>query len=157
MKGRFRVITAGGNIDKDYQVGADNHGYDFEIGDPAWNAIAWRAKIPYAVTITEACRKDSLDMTDADRDHIRTLVTAAQEDKIIITHGTDTIHLTAEALAIIEGKTIVLTGAMLPEKFADTDAHFYVGMAVGAVLSLPPGVYIALYGEVVPWDEYVPR
>ena len=96
-------------------------------------------------------------MTDQDRNVISALAAIAEEDKIIITHGTDTIHVTAAELNIVKDKTIVLTRAMKPEKFADTDAHFNVGMAVGAILSLSPGVYIALYGEVVAWENFVPR
>jgi len=157
VKGRIRVITAGGTIDKDYNGNETNHGYNFEIGRPAWHSIAERAKIPYTVTTSEACRKDSLDMTDADRDLVVTLAEMAKEDRIIVTHGTDTIHVTAERLSHIAETTIVLTGAMKPAVFKDTDADFNVGMAVGAVMVLPPGVYIALYGKVVPWNQYTPR
>jgi L-asparaginase len=75
-------------------------------------------------------------------------------EKIVITHGTDTIHLTAKRLVFLKGKTIVVTGAMLPEKFYSSDAHFNLGMAVATVQIAKPGVYIALYGRVVPWDKY---
>lgn len=157
MKGRIRVITAGGTIDKDYLATEDNHGRNYEIAEPSWHAIAKRAKIPYAVTVREACRQDSLDMSDDDRDMVEAMTAAASEDKVVILHGTDTIHVTAERLSTIENKTIVLTGAMTPERFRDSDADFNVGMAIGAVFSLPPGIYIALYGEVVQWNEYIPR
>lgn len=156
MKGKFRVVTTGGTIDKGYAANEDHHGRNYEIGKPAWHAIAGRAKLPYAVTVREACHVDSLDMTDDDRDSIEVCVATAEEDRVIVTHGTDSIHVTAERLSTIKGKTIVLTGAMQPEKFKESDADFNVGLTVGAALSLPPGVYIALNGDVVPWDEFVP-
>ena len=96
-------------------------------------------------------------MDDHDRDEVKRMTQSADADKVIIMHGTDTIHVTAEHLSDIEGKVIVLTGAMTPERFRDSDADFNVGMAVGAVHCLPAGVYIALYGEVKRWDEFVPR
>jgi L-asparaginase len=153
----IRFIQAGGTIDKDYLATDENHGYNFVIGEAAWHAIQRRAGIPYAVSFTSACRKDSLDMDGYDREEIKGATLHTHEEKIVIMHGTDTIHVTAEYLSDIKGKTIVLTGAMTPERFRDSDADFNVGMAVGAVHCLPPGVYIALYGEVKPWDEFVPR
>ena len=81
---------------------------------------------------------------------MRAAVEAASQTRIIITHGTDTMGETAAALAGISGKTIVLTGAMLPEKFRDSDADFNLGMAIAAVRLSPPGVYVALNGTVTP-------
>ena len=156
MESKFRVVTTGGTIDKAYAATEDHHGRNYEIGEPAWHAIAARAKLPYVPIVREACRIDSLDMTSDHRDVIEVSVAAAMEDRVIVTHGTDSIHITAERLSTIKGKTIVLTGAMQPEKFKESDADFYVGVAVGAVLSLPPGVYIALNGDVVPWEEFEP-
>lgn len=153
----IRFIQAGGTIDKDYLATDENHGYNFVIGESAFHAISRRAGIPYAVGFTCACRKDSLDMDDSDRYVIQQIALDAREDKIVILHGTDTIHVTARRLVDIVGKTIVLTGAMTPERFRESDADFNVGMAVGAVQTLPPGVYIVLYGEVKRWDEYTPR
>lgn len=153
----IQFIQAGGTIDKDYLASDENHGYNFVIGEAAWHAIHRRAGIPYAVGFACACRKDSLDMDDHDRDEVKRMTQSADADKVIIMHGTDTIHVTAEHLSDIEGKVIVLTGAMTPERFRDSDADFNVGMAVGAVHCLPAGVYIALYGEVKRWDEFVPR
>jgi L-asparaginase len=72
-----------------------------------------------------------------------------------VTHGTDTIYKTAEVLADIKDKTIVLTGARLPEKFYDSEADFNLGMAVAGAQILPPGVYIALYGLITPWDKFI--
>ena len=153
----IRFIQAGGTIDKDYLANNADHGHNFVIGKSALPSIWRRAGAPYPTRFTCACQKDSLDMDDSDRKKIKQMATTAQEDKIIILHGTDTIHVTAGYLSDISGKTIVLTGAMIPELFRESDADFNVGMAVGAVHILPPGIYIALYGEVKRWDEFVPR
>lgn len=153
----FCVIQAGGTIDKNYLADDRNHGYNFVIGESAWHRICHRAGVPYAVEFTCACQKDSLDMDDDNRNDIKRIAASAHEDKVVILHGTDTIHVTAKHLSDITGKTIVLTGAMTPERFRESDADFNVGMAVGAVQTLPPGVYIVLYGEVKRWDEYKPR
>ena len=69
---------------------------------------------------------------------------------VVITHGTDTMSITAEALKDIKGKTIVLTGAMAPARFRETDAVFNIGCATGAVQAMPPGVYIAMNGQIFP-------
>lgn len=153
----IHFIQAGGTIDKDYLGNDENHGYNFMIGRPGCQSVLQRAGIPYEISFTRACQKDSLDMDDSDRNRVRDIVLACREERIIITHGTDTIKKTATTLSSIKNKVIVLTGAMKPEKFRDTDADFNIGMAVGAVHCLPNGVYIALYGEVKPWEEYVPR
>jgi L-asparaginase len=153
----IHFIQAGGTIDKDYLTDDDNRAYNFVIGDPAYRCITDRAEIPYPVGFTMACQKDSSDMDDQDRDTIRRIASEVAEDKIIIPHGTDTLHVTAEHLADISGKVIVLTGALKPERLRDSDADFNLGMAVGAIQCLPAGVYIALCGELKRWDEYIPR
>lgn len=150
-------VQVGGTIDKDYPQGETHHGYEFQIGEPAILSIMARAKCAHEWSHLPVLRKDSLDISDADRARVREMIDASGKEKIIVTHGTDTIHKTAEALSELQGKTIVLTGAMLPEKFRDSDADFNLGMAVGALQHLPPGVYIALYGQVLRWDEFVPR
>lgn len=150
-------IQTGGTIDKDYPQGEDNHGYEFKIEEPAFRSILGRVKPCFEVDVFLLLKKDSLDITEEDRDLILQSVQNIQNDKIVITHGTDTIHQTAEKLSVIKGKTIVLTGAMLPEKFRDSDAMFNLGMAVGAVQILEEGVYIALYGIVVPWYIFEKR
>lgn len=151
------VVQAGGTIDKDYLAAENHHGHNFTIGESAAHTIIERAGIPYRVEFISACMKDSLEMDDTDRQLVYDAVAGAEEDLIVVLHGTDTIHETAKLLSSIKGKTIVFTGAMRPERFRDSDADFNVGMAFGAVQHLTPGVYIALYGEVVWWDHYVPR
>jgi L-asparaginase len=95
-------------------------------------------------------RKDSLEMTADDRAAIRRACEEAPENLILVTHGTDTMCETAEALDGIPGKTIVLTGALAPARFRVTDAVFNLGLALGAVQSMAPGVYLAMNGTVFP-------
>jgi L-asparaginase len=97
---------------------------------------------------------DSLDMTEADRGVIATNCRDAPEPNVVITHGTDTIVETARALAsAVPGKTIVLTGAMIPIAFGSSDGLFNLGGALSVVQVLPPGVYIAMNGHVFDWDN----
>lgn len=147
-------VQAGGTIDKGYPQGKDNHGYGFVVGEPAFVSILKRARPAYGWTTQSVVRKDSLDMTDDDRELIKKAVAADNHYKVVVTHGTDTIKLTAEVLSEIPGKTIVLTGAYDPEKFRDSDADFNLGMAVAAVQCLPPGVYLALGGLVKKWSDF---
>jgi L-asparaginase len=93
-------------------------------------------------------QKDSLEVNDDDRQQLLDFVKADDADRYVITHGTDTMPQTAEKLAGIDGKTIVLTGALTPARFRTTDAVFNVGMAVAAVQTCAPGVYIAMNGQV---------
>ena len=102
----------------------------------------------------EVCRKDSTELTNQDRALlVSTLVNdVVRTDRIIITHGSDTIIETADFISRddrLKNKTIVLTGSMRPQKFRDTDAAFNIGVAVGAVHILPPGVYVAMCGAVI--------
>ncbi len=97
---------------------------------------------------------DSLDMTAQDRELIVHQCIQCEEDKIIITHGTDTMAITAKVLAEnIKNKTIVLTGAMIPIKFGSSDGLFNLGSALAFVQSLPPGVYVAMNGRYFNWNN----
>lgn len=140
-------IQTGGSIDKDYPK--VTKGYAFEITTPAVERIAIRARAGFSYDIIELLKKDSMDITDSDRQLIYTTCQETKFDKIIITHGTDTMIQTAKLLESIPGKTIVLTGSMAPEKFRETDADFNVGSAIGALSALPNGTYIAMHGRVV--------
>jgi len=106
------------------------------------------AHVTAEVTVEPVLAKDSLELSDADRALIRERVAACESDRILITHGTDTMVETAKTLAGIAGKTIVLTGSMQPARFRNTDAVFNVGFALGVVQVLPPGVYLAINGRV---------
>ena len=97
---------------------------------------------------------DSLEMTDEDRQIILDHCLKAREDKIVITHGTDTMEVTAQALgATIRDKTIVLTGAMIPYKFGSSDGLFNLGSALAFAQTLPHGVYIAMNGKCLLWNN----
>jgi L-asparaginase len=95
-------------------------------------------------------RKDSLHITAEDRELLRAAIAAQPTRHVLVTHGTDTMVDTAKVLSTIADKTIVLTGALNPARFRGSDAEFNIGTAVGAVQSLPPGVYIAMNGRI--WD-----
>ena len=138
------VLTTGGTIDKNYFDALS----EYQIVDSGIPALLKEARAALAFRIEEVCRKDSLELTDADRAEIARRVAAAPETRIVITHGTDTMTDTAKALAGIAGKTVVLTGALSPARFAETDAPFNLGMAFAAAQVAAPGVYIAMSGQV---------
>lgn len=146
-------IQTGGTIDKDYEMTEKNHGYNFEISKPAVRAIMERVKPKFNFKIISVTKKDSLDLTAADRRKIYQECKNTKSNKIIITHGTDTFLKTAKALNQIKNKVIILTGAMKPERFQDSDAMFNVGTAIGAIKFLPNGVYIAMNGIISKWNE----
>ena len=141
-------IQTGGTIDKDYPRLIK--GFAFEITVPAVKRILPRVNPVFDYTVKSVLRKDSQDITDKDRQKIVAACMSAAADKIIVMHGTDTMIETATALAGVQDKVIVLTGAMRPEKFSDSDAPFNIGVAVGAVQVLRPGVYVAMNGCVYP-------
>ena len=141
---RIIIFTTGGTIDKVY---FDAKG-GYEVGGPVVRQVLEHARASADTPVVELLRKDSLDMTAADRAAIRAAVAAAGQERVIITHGTDTMVETARALQDLPGRTIVLTGALQPGRFSDSDAPFNLGMALAAVQLLPPGVYIAANGRV---------
>lgn len=149
----IHLIQTGGTIDKDYPEGPG--AYSFEIGEPAFKRITQRSaaeNIHWSVDVV--CRKDSQELDDVDRTAIYISCEHAQGDRIIVTHGTDTMLDTAAALIGLGSfKTIVLTGAVRPERFRDSDADFNFGMAVAAVQLCHPGVYIVMNGLIIPWEE----
>ncbi len=151
---KITFIQTGGTIDKDYPQRETDHGYEFKIAEPAFNFILKKVKPDFEYEVISILKKDSLDIMEEDREKIYSVVNSLENDKIVITHGTDTIQKTAEKLSYIQNKTIILTGAMLPEKFCNSDADFNIGMATGVVQTLDKGVYIALYGEVCSWDKF---
>jgi len=144
-------IGAGGSIDKDYPRKAQT--YSFEIGEPTVKEILESVRLSFDYEIVSVLKKDSLDMAEADRKKIYDACNEADADKIIITHGTDTMVKTAEVLDSIKGKLIILTGSAVPSKFRNTDAPFNIGVAVGALDLLKNGVYIAMNGHIFEWDK----
>ena len=139
----IEIITTGGTIDKVYFDAKSS----FEIGDPQIGEVLQDANLTVEYQITPLLRKDSLDLTDADRQLIRKSVLESSADQIVITHGTDTMVDTANFLKGIAGKTIVLTGAMQPARFRFTDAIYNIASAITAVQLLPEGAWIAMNGQ----------
>lgn len=146
---RIQILTTGGTIDKVY---FDAKG-GYQVGAPMVREILAQGRVALEVDIVELLRKDSLEMTDADREQIRLAVSNSPALHFVLTHGTDTMVETARALQKVAGKTVVLTGALQPGRFADSDAPFNLGMAIAAVQTLAPGVYIAANGQVFAADK----
>jgi L-asparaginase len=142
---KIKFFTTGGTIDKVYFDAKS----EYEVGPPQVREVLREANITFEFEVESILRKDSLDLTEADRQLVRQRVAADPTERIIVTHGTDTMVQTALSLAGIPDKTIVLTGSMQPAKFRVTDAGFNIGTAIGAVQSLPPGVYLAMNGRVL--------
>lgn len=143
------VITTGGTIDKAYFDALST----YQIGEPAVKRVLEVARVTTEFRIVELLRKDSLDLTDQDRKALYETIVSLDATRIVITHGTDTMTDTARVLAAVPGKTMVLTGALSPARFAESDATFNLGMAFAAVQTLPAGVYVAMSGRVFRGDE----
>ncbi len=147
----IRILVTGGTFDKDYDE--RNGRLFFKDSHLAEMLRLGRSRVD--VTIRTVMMLDSLEMTDADRALIVQNCAQSPEDRIVITHGTDTMTDTAAAIAAagVSGKTIVLTGAMIPYAFGSSDGLFNLGSALSFVQVLPPGVYIAMNGKAFPWDR----
>ena len=148
---KITFIQTGGTIDKDYP--RTTKGYAFEITEPAVKRILEKLNPSFDYEIIPLLQKDSLDLTDDDRELLVNACREIESNLIIITHGTDTMIKTAEQLQNMKGKIIVLAGAFRPERFSDSDADINLGIAIGAIQSLVPGVYIAMSGLVLPYDR----
>jgi L-asparaginase len=152
-------IQTGGTIDKDYP--RSTGGYAFEFGEPATIRIVDRLQPSFTHKVVTAFQKDSLEVTDDDRHTLVELIAKSDEDRIIVTHGTDTMIETAKYLLdaittnmIPCNKTVVLTGAMRPERFSNSDAPINLGAAIAAVQLIPTGsVYVTMHGIVRPANE----
>jgi L-asparaginase len=140
------ILTTGGTIDKIY---FDDKS-DYQVGEPQIGRILRELGVVIPFTVVPVMRKDSLHIDAQDRELLKQTIASHPETHVLITHGTDTMVETARVLAAIPGKTMVLTGALNPASFRGSDAEFNIGTAVGAVQSLPPGVYIAMNGRI--WD-----
>jgi len=140
-------IQTGGTIDKDYP--RTTKGWAFEFGEPATKRILEKLKPSFEYEVITAFQKDSLDINDNDREKLVDLITHQDNDKIIITHGTDTMIETASYLGNkVRNKLIIITGAMLPERFNNSEAPVNLGCAIAAVNLLEKGIYIAMHGIV---------
>ena len=140
------VVTTGGTIDKVY---FDDKS-DYQVGEPQIGRILEELGVAFRFTVVPLLRKDSLHITQAERELLRDAIAAQPARHVLVTHGTDSMVETAKVLSALTDRTIVLTGALNPARFRGSDAEFNIGTAVGAVQSLPPGVYIAMNGRI--WD-----
>jgi L-asparaginase len=144
-----KILAAGGTIDKVYFDAKS----DYQVGPPNILTVLNSLNLGFEYIVESVLRKDSLDLTEEDRSAIHAAVTKDTADRIVITHGTDTMVETARHLADIKGKTVVLTGALEPALFKTSDAVFNIGCAVAAVQTLKPGIYVAMNGRVFPNDR----
>lgn len=146
---KIKFITTGGTIDKVYFDARS----EYDVGPPQVLEILRDALVTFDFDVESVLRKDSLAMTLEDRLLIRARVEADPCDRVIVTHGTDTMVETARVLQGIAGKTVVLTGAIQPARFRVTDAVFNIGMAIAAVQTLPHGIWVAMNGRIFGSDR----
>ena len=141
---RITILTCGGTIDKIYFDAKS----DYQVGDPNIKVVLDGLCLAVDYRVVSLLRKDSLDMTDADRQLIADAVRSAPDRHVVITHGTDTMVQTARAITGIGDKVVVLTGAIQPAMFVTSDAVFNIGCAIAAAQTCAPGVYIAMNGRI---------
>ena len=141
---RIKIFTTGGSLDKGYSTRESA----FVVQEPRIEEILAEGNVTFEYEIESLFRKDSLEIGLGDREVIVEAVKSEPCERILITHGTDTMPETGQRLSSIPGKTIVLTGAMQPASFKHTDAHFNIGFALAVLQTLPHGVYIAMNGSV---------
>lgn len=145
----IRIFTVGGTIDKIYFDAKSS----YEVGPPNITEVLSGLSLNLDYEVVSLMQKDSLEMTYADREAIRQAVTASPKNEIVITHGTDTMVDTARVLHTIPNKTIVLTGALSPALFKNSDAMFNIGAALTAAQTKLAGVYIAMNGVIFDYDK----
>jgi L-asparaginase len=149
---RIRILATGGTFDKEYnELTGELFFKATHIGD-----MLALGRCHLDVEIDTLMMIDSLQMTGADRESILTRCREVPEPRIVITHGTDTMPETAAVLGeglASAGKTVVLTGAMVPYKFGSSDGMFNLGTAMAFVQTLAPGVYVAMNGRCFPWHS----
>jgi len=143
------VLTTGGTIDKQYFDALSQ----YQIVDTVIAKLLEIARVSHPYRLEEVLRKDSIEVTDADRAHLVEYVRQTESSRIVITHGTDTMVLTGRALSVIADKTVVLTGALTPARFSESDAAFNLGMAFATAQIAPAGIYITVNGSVFRPEE----
>ena len=148
-----RILITGGTFDKEYnELTGELYFKDSHLAE-----MLTLGRCTVEVKLETMMMVDSLRMTAADRQGILTGCLRSAERRIVVTHGTDTMVDTAGTLGLagVPGKTIVLTGAMVPYKFGSSDGLFNLGSALAFAQVLPPGVYVAMNGRCFPWDRVV--
>jgi len=146
----IRVLVTGGTFDKEY----DELSGRLFFRDTHLPEMLRRGRCRLDLAVEPLMMKDSLDMSEADRRAVVERCRGCPEARVLITHGTDTMADTARALhGAAPGKTIVLTGAMIPYAFGSSDGLFNLGSALSFAQVLPPGVYVAMNGRFFPGDR----
>jgi L-asparaginase len=147
---RIKLFLTGGTFDKEYnELTGELFFKDTHL--PEMLALG-RCRLN--VDVRTLMMVDSLCMTDDDREVIARNCLKADVDRIVITHGTDTMVETARVIAdAVKDKTIILTGAMIPYKFGSSDGLFNLGSSLAFVQTLGPGVYISMNGRYFDWDK----
>jgi L-asparaginase len=147
---RIKIFVTGGTFDKEYnELTGELFFQDTHIRD-----MLKLGRCLLHVDVEVLMMIDSLQMTDANRELILRRCRECPEDRIVITHGTDTMEQTAEVLGeSVREKTVVMTGAMVPYQFGSSDGMFNLGTALGFVQALDPGVYVAMNGQCFPWHS----
>ena len=140
----IKIFTTGGTFDKIYFDAKSK----FHIGDTVIGALLEEANVDFDYEIETLLKKDSIEMDETDRELIRKAVAGVQYHRILITHGTDSMVETAQALLGITDKTVVLFGAMQPARMRYSDAMYNLGVASAAVQLLPAGIYLAMNGKI---------
>ncbi len=140
----LKIITTGGTIDKLYFDDLS----EYQIGQPIIGELLNAFHVNFEFEVVSLLKKDSLHITDEDRELIRGVIEAAPERHFLITHGTDTMIETAKHLAQVKDKVMVLTGALMPARFNSSDAVFNIGCAIGALQTLQPGAWVAMNGRI---------
>jgi len=148
-KMKIKFFTTGGTIDKVYF----DKKSDYQVGEPNIKSIIHEMNVAFEYEFESILKKDSLDLTDADRQFIFDTISSDEHQHIIVTHGTDTMIQTAQKLQMIPDKVIVLTGAIEPAGFKSSDAVFNIGTAIAAVQILLHGTYIAMSGCIFQPDR----
>ncbi len=149
---KITFIQTGGTIDKDYPH--TTKGWAFEFGEPATNRILEKLDPSFEYNVITSCQKDSLEITDNDRQKLTDIINHQTGSKFIVTHGTDTMIETAEFLSKqIKNKLIVITGAMRPERFRNSDAETNIGCAIATANLMENGIFIAMHGIVKDYNE----
>ncbi|MDH3441942.1 MAG: asparaginase domain-containing protein [Gammaproteobacteria bacterium] len=145
----IRFVTTGGTIDKIYFDALSQ----FKVGDSPIDTILGEGLVSFDYDVVSMFRKDSLDLTDQDREELRHFIASDDAEHYVVTHGTDTMVESAQVLAAVTNKRVVLTGALSPARFKTTDAVFNIAMAVATVQLVDPGVYITMNGQVFSADN----
>lgn len=140
----IKIICTGGTFDKVYYDSLS----EFSIGKPMAGPLLEEAGAGFAYSIDSLLKKDSLELTDADRDLLAAHIRQCSERKILVIHGTDTMVTSALHLGRLAEQTVVFTGAMQPARMRSSDAPFNLGFALGVLHCLPAGVYLAMHGQV---------